>query len=926
MRSIGKGRQWAVIGFAAVPVSIALGLLTASCADNAGRDSIGTSQSCMKCHNGSSQDDYAGPGMENPHPFPGADNLQCTVCHGGNGSGGDKDGSHVPPPPEIGDRQNWAQNAEAYFNRLTLAGIDKYPDYTAGGRTYTALDYLQFINPSDLRVATKQRGCGQCHAQHSTSVAGSLLATEAGILSGAMYAIGADNAVPSHRTLFQDTAADFAFRAVSDPGFVPDPSMVGRVGSLLETPVHGRRVTSPENIFKNQAYNVFDLVGDQLADNRVVTNSNLARLFQEQISVTCGDCHLGSAGANNRYGDFRPSGCAACHMRHSSSGRSHTSDPNINRTEPLDPDDIDAPELSHLRRHRIASVAKVLSNGTTIEGIDDHACAGCHQGSNRTVLQYWGIRLDQNQDLRNRVQYPANPVTFRNTANDTRLFDPQVRNNTFNGRNANQYILLEDYDGDGRDDTPPDVHHGAGLGCIDCHGSFDLHGGDVADGGQVQSRMNQASSIKCENCHGGIAAYASTVSATNYGGQPAEVAIDERGAPMRHVIKEGNDFFLYSRLDGRRHYVVQTKDTVDNNGKVNPLTGLPVYNAKASYAMGRFDSDPTNGTGPAQTRGCKADFSHTDNMSCASCHASWTNTCTGCHLEGEYNTGNNFSNITGERIVYKQKFAEFVYQTPVPFVLGVDADNKIGPFASNTKMFFRYRDLNGDRSGVFTFSDRKGGGSNSANAHRALGHNALMAHSIRGKVASDKEGPRYCTACHLTDNSLRFRADYDAFRLAMNTRDWGNLNFNLLRDHIGKNPNNQIDSPIWVHMAVGLGSGLFLFDENGCPMNPLDTNANRFGCEGNAPANNFDPANVVFNLDRMVEGDGRANSSSSQPMLRPAVGPNLRDGASDPNMAGPLGATLLRRLANPDAGDVILLDSWIDADGQLRGDAALYVR
>ena len=69
------------------------------------------------------------------------------------------------------------------------------------------------------------------------------------------------------------------------------------------------------------------------------------------------------------------------------------------------------------------------------------------------MLQFWGIRLDQNADLTNNTQYPENPVTFTNTANDRRLFDPAVNNNTFNGRNADQYILNEDYDGDGLDDT-----------------------------------------------------------------------------------------------------------------------------------------------------------------------------------------------------------------------------------------------------------------------------------------------------------------------------------------------------------------------------------------------------------------------------------------------------------------------------------------
>ena len=53
------------------------------------------------CHNGSPEHDYAGAGIENPHPFPGADNLLCTTCHGGDGTAEDKELAHVPPPPEI---------------------------------------------------------------------------------------------------------------------------------------------------------------------------------------------------------------------------------------------------------------------------------------------------------------------------------------------------------------------------------------------------------------------------------------------------------------------------------------------------------------------------------------------------------------------------------------------------------------------------------------------------------------------------------------------------------------------------------------------------------------------------------------------------------------------------------------------------------
>src|SRR5690606_8902483 len=161
------------------------------------------------------------------------------------------------------------------------------------------------------------------------------------------------------------------------------------------------------------------------------------------------------------------------------------------------------PELPHPKRHLIQSVARTLPDGEMVPGIDDYTCAGCHQGSNRTAMQYWGIRLDQNADGRNGLQYPAQPATYETTHEGPRPVAPGVGNHTFNGRNGNQYLLEEDYDGDGRDDTPPDVHYEAGLGCIDCHGSFDLHGGDVSDT-TIQSRMEHGVAIRCESCHGDI--------------------------------------------------------------------------------------------------------------------------------------------------------------------------------------------------------------------------------------------------------------------------------------------------------------------------------------------------------------------------------------------------------------------------------------
>ena len=76
---------------------------------------------------------------------------------------------------------------------------------------------------------------------------------------------------------------------------------------------------------------------------------------------------------------------------------------------------------------------------------------------------------------------------------------------------------------------------------------------------------------------------------------------------------------------------------------------------------------------------------------------------------------------------------------------------------------------------------------------------------------------------------------------------------------------------------------------------------------------------MVYNLDRVVDDSGVANGSSSIPMNRPLIGPPRRDGATDSDLAGPLGATLANRLANPTTG--IVLDSWVDADRAPRGGA-----
>jgi hypothetical protein len=903
---------------------------------------------CMQCHNGSTEEDYNGPGISNPHPFgvPGGI-VECTGCHGGNPTAQAKIEAHVPPPPQVGDRQNMQVNPEAYWQYLNRSGLDFIPDYTENGQTYTAKDYIQFLNPGDLRIVQDGRGCGACHQDHATAVGrGSPIGTEIGFFSSATFHIGVDNAVAENQGEYNDSAADYTYRGGTDPdflGFANNQTATGQVGRTVPAPEYAQ-YDGP--MLNNAGITAAGLTTDQFNANvatdppekngQVRTGSNLAHLYQTQISITCGDCHAGSAGANNRYADFRSTGCTTCHMEYSPDGRSRSTDTNVNKLEPANPDAIAAPERPHVEAHQIRNVAKVLPNGGFLRGISDRACVGCHQGSNRTVLQYWGIRLDQNQDVVNNFQYPANPATFETTAQDTRLYDPAVQNNTFNGRNANQYILQEDYDNDGLDDTPPDIHYERGLGCIDCHGSRDVHSGTAGDfTGRIMSKMDQVVMVRCESCHGTIEDYAPTASCQDYGGNTKECFVDANGNALRNTEVDVNgDAWLISRVDGQRHFLPQTKDVVYPNNKRNPISEQLVFNANASYAMGRFDGSVENGLGPQQQNPAlvSQNFSHTDNMDCMSCHASWANQCIGCHLRTQYDANNYFfSNITGERIIQKQQNADFTYITPVTTYLSVNSKNKITQTSSGMKVFYAYIDLNGNTSQVFAFSDRNGNGNNpnllGRNAHPALGQYQMAAHSIRGKVDGQNEGPKYCVACHNTvDGVNNFGADYAAFLATYAARDYANLNFALLQQHIGQNTGNQLNSPFFVHSTAGLGTGLFLFDANGCPVNPLDNNPNRFFCNGVAPATNFaaQVANVAYDTDRMVEVTGVTNVSSLHPMLE---FPTLRDGSLNPAMAGTLGANVINKLTNVDTTQGgIVLDGWLDPDAQAQGTAANFIQ
>jgi hypothetical protein len=146
--------------------------------------------------------------------------------------------------------------------------------------------------------------------------------------------------------------------------------------------------------------------------------------------------------------------------------------------------------------------------------------------------------------------------------------------------------------GDGRlvERRPRDVHHRAGMGCIDCHTGTGLMGG-LGDGRGVD--------IQCADCH------------DNRG---ARIGLDDwpPGPPPRWIpypVSPGQRFLTTARSGTALWHVEVRSDGLYLHPK---LGGSPI----------RI---------PALVSGAHRDPAH-ERLTCQACHAQWAPQCYGCHM------------------------------------------------------------------------------------------------------------------------------------------------------------------------------------------------------------------------------------------------------------------------------------------------------
>lgn len=277
----------------------------------------------------------------------------------------------------------------------------------------------------------------------------------------------------------------------------------------------------------------------------------------------CVGCHLDQA--KTTWGpidqESRGGGCNACHLKYSPEAREA-----LQAYVPAIPERSDGgppqpPPPSGKPFPRVHPRLSVHAGG-------EH-CFGCHSRSSRISTSYEGwheMRHDPDDEER--------------------------------GRHPGRYRLLQD--GRTFERITPDVHHAAGMECIDCHTALEVMGT-----GHAVAHKTQALRVRCEDCHA-----------------PAGGRLASRDA--RDIDPESR------KILGLRGWTIPPGQRVGATRSGDTLLNVTV-DAAGRGTLRRKGDGRASALKP-QAAACSGDVAH-QRLGCNSCHTPWTPQCTSCHTE-----------------------------------------------------------------------------------------------------------------------------------------------------------------------------------------------------------------------------------------------------------------------------------------------------
>ena len=262
----------------------------------------------------------------------------------------------------------------------------------------------------------------------------------------------------------------------------------------------------------------------------------------------CAKCHLGNEKMETGPIDemSRGGGCTACHLNYTNQSANE--------------------HMAYISGQKNEDLLPSMHPSLNIHISNDH-CFGCHSRSGRISTNYegWHETLLDEKEVTGKKKF--------RTLQDKRVFE---------------FITA-------------DVHHTAGLECIDCHNSYELMGDGVS-----YLHEEQAVKTRCEDCH--------------FENNPNTVTYSELDSAMIKIF----DLRKYDHIDKKMIKAKDSEVTLMNTFFENDTAWMVGKNSGKIHPL-----NP-----PASI--CTGNEAH-ESLTCSSCHTAWAPQCIGCHNEFDRN-------------------------------------------------------------------------------------------------------------------------------------------------------------------------------------------------------------------------------------------------------------------------------------------------
>jgi len=727
--------------------------------------------------------------------------LSCTACHGGNPVAKTKEEAHVRPmfPRE------WRRNGN-------YSGANPERSNTLLARE--SWEFVRFINPGDLRVVGKTCAGSACHEVESKNVSRSMMTHGAMLWGAALYNNGSFHLKdPRFGESYSESGAPQTLLQES----TEEQRRLKGFLSLLD-PIPRWEISQPGNVLR-----VFERGGKRrlevglpdkeedpgkpdkgLSARGFGTANRTDPVFLGLQKTRLLDPTLNFLGTNDHPGDYRSSGCSACHIIYANDrdplhsafynqagnlGRSQTADTTIKKDE-----------SGHPIKHQFTSQ------------IPTSQCMVCHMhpGTNM-VATYLGLTWWDNESDGAKM-YPAkqhtpsqdeeqekldrNPegASLRGLWSDfdflkdtgTPAFNALLRNTQFADFHGHGWLFRKVFkrdrkgnllDAEGNIVSPDDpakfskavhlndIHAERGMHCVDCHFRQDAHGD-----GNLYNEPRAAIEIACEDCHGTIRQKSSLFTSGPAAALATGTAAERRktqnqplaGQDMTRIRvrdAEGSRIPLFQRVTRDRKRKDEKGVDVDlkpgdimQNSMVVPGRWWRVPQTLDTVTPGSRDYNE-------QSRYAKTirkdnvtwgevpadnnQLAHRDSdMTCVSCHSSWVTSCFGCHLSMQANRKMpNRHNEGGNT----RNFTQYNYQVLRDdiFMIGRDGTvtgNRVAPVRSSSAVLVSSQNQNRE----WIYSQQQ---TTSAEGFAGQTFNTHVPHTVRSNET------KTCSDCHVSEKN-----------------------------------------------------------------------------------------------------------------------------------------------------------------------------